>query len=150
MNEPTSGAPIFTPARIDQLLATYRDGLLKSTLPFWFPRCVDVDARRLYVLARPGWRAAGQRQGDLAARAGWLAAGDALRDVEPRPEWLYWARHGIDFLRRYGFDDDGRMFFLVDREGRPLRKRRYIFSETFMIAALAAYGRAAGDAAALS
>ena len=41
------------------------------------------------------------------------------------------------------------MFFLVTREGRPLRKRRYIFSETFTIAALAAYGRAAGDAAAV-
>jgi N-acylglucosamine 2-epimerase len=42
------------------------------------------------------------------------------------------------------------MFFLVDREGRPLRKRRYIFSETFLIAALAAYGRAAGDAEAVA
>ena len=41
------------------------------------------------------------------------------------------------------------MFFLVDRKGRPLRKRRYLFSEKFLIAALAAYGRAAGDTAAV-
>jgi N-acylglucosamine 2-epimerase len=82
----------------------------------------------------------------LQGRASWLLA-TLYSQVEPRPEWLAWSRHGIDFLRQYGFDSDGRMFFLVDREGRPLRKRRYIFSETFMIAALAAYGRAAGDPA---
>ena len=29
------------PARQQQLLAVYRDGLLGDTLPFWFPRCVD-------------------------------------------------------------------------------------------------------------
>ncbi len=33
------------------------------------------------------------------------------------------------------FDADGRMFFLVDRQGRPPRKRCHIFSEAFMIAA---------------
>lgn len=81
----------------------------------------------------------------LQGRAVWLLA-TLHADVEPRPEWLVWAKQGIDFLRKYGFDADGRMFFLVTRDGQPLRKRRYIFSETFMIAALAAYGRAAGDA----
>ncbi len=37
------------------------------------------------------------------------------------------------------------MFFQVTREGRPVRKRRYIFSETFATIALAAYSKAAGD-----
>ena len=37
------------------------------------------------------------------------------------------------------------MFFTVTRDGRPLRKRRYIFSETFMIAALARLWTSAGD-----
>ncbi len=37
------------------------------------------------------------------------------------------------------------MFFSVTREGRPLRKRRYLFSEAFAVIALAAFGRAAGD-----
>src|SRR5262249_51488828 len=40
---------------------------------------------------------------------------------------------------------DGRMFFSVTRDGRPLRKRRYLFSEAFAVIALAAFGRAAGD-----
>ena len=128
--------------RVDELLATYRDGLLKTTLPFWFPRSVDE--------THGGFMFARDRDGSLLdtdkavwtqGRASWLLA-TLYSEVEPRPEWLQWARHGIDFLRRHGFDADGRMFFLVTRDGQPLRKRRYIFSETFMIAALAAYGRA--------
>ena len=37
------------------------------------------------------------------------------------------------------------MFFTTTREGRPLRKRRYIFTETFGLVALAAYAKAADD-----
>ena len=37
------------------------------------------------------------------------------------------------------------MFFHVTRDGRPVRKRRYVFTETFAVAALAAYARATGD-----
>ncbi len=142
--------PHLTPERIEHLLATYRDGLLNSTLPFWFPRCVDeVHGGFMFARDRDGTLLDSDKAIWLQGRASWLLA-TLYADVEPRPEWLAWARHGIDFLRRHGFDSDGRMFFLVDREGRPLRKRRYIFSETFMIAALAAYGRAAGDADAVS
>lgn len=32
---------LMTPARVDTLLATYSDGLLNSTLPFWFPRSIE-------------------------------------------------------------------------------------------------------------
>ena len=53
---------------------------------------------------------------------------------------MAWAKNGIDFLRKHCFDEDGRMFFMVTREGRPLRKRRYVFSEAFAIAALAMIG----------
>ena len=141
-------ASLMTPERIDHLLATYRDGLLQSTMPFWFPRAVDEQhGGFMFSRDRDGSLLDTDKAIWLQGRASWLLA-TLYREVEPRPEWLQWSRHGIEFLRSHGFDADGRMFFLVDREGRPLRKRRYIFSETFAIAALAAYGRAAGDAAA--
>jgi N-acylglucosamine 2-epimerase len=65
--------------------------------------------------------------------------------VEQNPKWLELAKHGIDFIRKYGFDDDGRMYFSVTQDGKPLRKRRYIFSESFTVAAFAAYAKASGD-----
>lgn len=141
--------PLLSPEGRASLLATYRDGLLNDTLPFWLPRSID-DEQGGYLLFR-------DRDGSLLdtdkgvwqhGRCAWLLA--TLYDqVEKRPEWLDWSRHGIDFLRAHGFDSDGRMYFHLTREGAPLRKRRYIFSETFMIAALAAYGKAAGDAQAV-
>jgi N-acylglucosamine 2-epimerase len=65
--------------------------------------------------------------------------------VEPREEWLNLARHGVDFIHRYCFDSDGRMLFTLTREGKPLRKRRYVFSEIFTIMALSAFGQAVND-----
>ena len=39
------------------------------------------------------------------------------------------------------------MFFHMTRDGRPIRKRRYFFSETFAVIAMAAYARATGETA---
>jgi N-acylglucosamine 2-epimerase len=65
--------------------------------------------------------------------------------VEPREEWLELAKHGADFLTKHCFDTDGRMFFHVTREGKPLRKRRYVFSESFAAIAYAALYKATGE-----
>jgi N-acylglucosamine 2-epimerase len=130
---------------IDVLLSAYRDGLLDNTLPFWTRNCVDRE--------HGGFMTALNRDGSLLdtdkgiwqqGRFAWLLA-TLYNTVEQRSEWLELAKSGIDFIRRYGFDDDGRMFFMVTRDGRPLRKRRYVFSEAFAAIALAAYAKAAND-----
>ncbi|HCO66396.1 MAG TPA: N-acylglucosamine 2-epimerase, partial [Dysgonomonas sp.] len=48
-------------------------------------------------------------------------------------------------IEKYCFDKDGRMFFEVTAEGIPLRKRRYVFSETFAAIAMSEYAIASGD-----
>ena len=135
----------MTPERQAELRDVYRDGLLLDTLPFWLRNSVDRE--------HGGFLLCQDRDGTVIdtdkglwqqGRFTWLLA--TLYDtVEPRGEWLELARHGIDFIRRHGFDEDGRMFFQVTREGRPLRKRRYVFTECFAVAALAAYAKAAAD-----
>jgi len=50
-----------------------------------------------------------------------------------------------DFLLKHCFDTDGRMFFHVTREGKPVRKRRYVFSESFAAIAFAALHKATGE-----
>ena len=55
------------------------------------------------------------------------------------------AKHGINFLENHCFDTDRRMFFLMDKKGNPVRKRRYLFSESFAAIAFAAYSKATGD-----
>ncbi len=135
----------MTEQRIDDLIAVYRDGLLHDTLPFWINHCVDREQGGfMFALDRDGALIDTDKGMWQHGRFTWLLA-TLYSQVEPREEWLELATHGLDFIRRYGFDDDGRMFFHVTREGRPVRKRRYIFTETFGVAALAAYARATGD-----
>ncbi len=132
----------------DSLTQTYRDGLLNDTVPFWLKHAPDrehggymtfLDADGSVVSTdKPMW---------VIGRITWLLA-RLYNAVEPRDEWLDASRHGLDFLRQHGFDDDGRMFYAVTRDGRPLRKRRYLFTETFGAIALAEYAKAAGDDAA--
>ena len=133
--------------RRNELSALYRDGLLEDTLPFWLPRCVDEE--------HGGFMIARDQDGSLLdtdkgmwqqCRFTWLLA-TLYNNVEPREEWLAAARHGIEFISKHGFDADGRMWFHVTREGAPIRKRRYVFTETFGAIAYAACAKATGDAA---
>jgi N-acylglucosamine 2-epimerase len=127
------------------LLETYRDGLLNDVLPFWFPRAIDPEfGGYITSMDRDGSWLQTDKSVWFQGRGAWLLS-TLYNTVEKRPEWLEYAKSGIDFLKKYCFDSDGRMYFLVARDGRPLRKRRYLFSETFAIIAYAAYGAATQD-----
>ncbi|MEX0776867.1 MAG: AGE family epimerase/isomerase [Phycisphaeraceae bacterium] len=135
----------MTPARRAQLLAIYRDGLLHDTLPFWIPRCIDREhGGYMTALDQDGSLLQTDKPVWVQGRFAWMLA-TLYNTVERREEWLELSRLGIDFINKHCFDTDGRMFFQMTRDGRPLRKRRYIFSETFAIIALATYGKASGD-----
>lgn len=130
--------------KIQELLETYRDGLLNDTLPFWIERCVDNEYG--------GFMCALDRDGSLLdtdksvwqhGRFTWLLA-HLYNNVEKNPQWLKLAKHGIEFILKHCFDSDGRMFFTVTREGKALRKRRYLFSEAFGAIALAETAKATG------
>jgi N-acylglucosamine 2-epimerase len=137
------------PERIDELITIYRDGLLNDTVPFWTRHAPDrehggfmtfLDADGSVVSTdKPIW---------VAGRVTWLYA-TLYNNVERKPEWLELSKHGLEFLKKYAFDKDGRMFYSVTRDGRPLRKRRYLFSECFGVMAFAEYAKASGDPAAL-
>jgi len=130
---------------LHNLLSVYRDGLLDDTIPFWFPRSVDQEyGGFLTSFGRDGTLLQDDKSVWFQGRFSWMLA-TLYNTVEKKEEWLALAKHGVDFLNKYCFDTDGRMFFLLTRDGKPLRKRRYIFSEIFAVIALAAYGNAAND-----
>lgn len=128
-----------------KLIATYRDGLLQDTLPFWIDRCVDREMGGfLFARDRDGSLLDTDKSVWVHGRFSWLL-GTLYNTVENKDEWLELARHGVDFLLNKCFDTDGRMFFMVTRDGKPLRKRRYVFSETFACMAISACAKAAGS-----
>ena len=135
----------MTIPELEKLRDTYRDGLLNDTLPFWFPRSIDEEhGGYLLMRDRDGSLLDSDKSVWFLGRTAWLLA-TLYNTVEPRAEWLAWAKSGIDFMRKHAFDADGRMFFQLARDGAPLRKRRYFFSETFAVVALAAYAKASGE-----
>ena len=111
-------------ARLDHLIRVYRDGLLEDTLPFWLTHGADPDPGGIMTcLDRDGSVLDTDKGVWQQGRFAWML-GRAWHAVERRPEWLEAASHTLRFIEEHGFDDDGRMFFHVTREGRPIRKRR--------------------------
>jgi N-acylglucosamine 2-epimerase len=139
----------MTKRRMQQLSDAFRTALVEDTIPFWLKHATD---RQL-----GGYTTFLDRKGDLLCsdkplwlqgRIAWTAA-RLYNDLEKRDEWLAASRHAVQFIMKHGFDTDGRIFFLVTRDGQPLRKRRYLFAEIFAVMGFAEYGKAAGDAEAL-
>jgi len=132
--------------RIASLLPVYRDGLLRDCLPFWLEHCVDREhGGFMMAVDRDGSRLDTDKGMWQQARFSWLL-GELYNEVEPRDEWLALCKHGLDFMTRHGFDPaDGRMWFHVTRDGRPIRKRRYAFTESFAAIAYGEYAKATGD-----
>ena len=69
----------------------------------------------------------------------------AYNNVEKNPMWLEAAKSTLDFIENHCFAKNGRMYFSVTAEGKPLRMRRYVFSETFAAIAMSEYALATGD-----
>lgn len=131
--------------RIHELIKIYRDGLLNDTIPFWMKHTIDHEyGGFLNFLDQDGTVLNFDKPVWVLGRFTWLTA-MLYNQVEKRPEWLATSKHGIDFLEKYCFDTDGRMFFEVTRDGKPLRKRRYVFSETFGVMAFSEFAMAARD-----
>lgn len=135
----------YSDIELNKLKIFYEQQLLQDTVPFWFPRSVDEQCGG-YLLMRDqdGSLIDDDKAVWIQGRAAWLLA-TLYNSVEPRQEWLEGAKSGIDFLTDHCFDTDGQMFFHVTRDGSPIRKRRYYFSETFAVIAMAAYAKASGD-----
>lgn len=132
--------------QLGDLASFYRNQLLNNTLPFWFPKSYDTEyGGYLLMRDRDGSLIDDDKAVWIQGRTAWLLA-TLYNTIEPNDSWLEGARLGIDFLNRHCFDKDGQMYFHVTREGQPIRKRRYFFSETFATIAHAAFAKASGDA----
>lgn len=125
----------------------YKNDLIENILPFWLENGLDKINGGFYTCV--------DRQGKLmdSTKSVWFQGRAAFvfsmayNEIEPRKEWLDAARSAVEFIEKYCIDTDGRMYFEVTAEGKPLRKRRYLFSESFAAVAMAEFSKASGEAA---
>ncbi len=113
----------------------YKNQLINDTLPFWFPRSYDKEHGGLLLMRdADGILIDDDKAVWIQGRATWILS-TLYNAVEKKQGWLQGARLGYEFLSKHCFDRDGQMFFHVTRDGKPMRKRRYFFSETFYVIA---------------
>ena len=126
-------------------IESYRKELYESVLPFWIEHsldheyggyfnCLDADGT-VYDTTKHMW---------LQCRQVWMLS-RLYNELEKNPAWLEAARLGLDFIRRCGRTSQGRVYFSLTREGRPLFIQRKIFAECFYIIALDEFARASGE-----
>lgn len=123
----------------------YRRDLTDNILPFWLEHGLDRVNGGVYTcLDREGQLMDSTKSVWFQGRAAFVYS-YAYHEIEKNPEYLKMAKSCLDFIEKYCFDTDGRMYFEVTADGRPLRKRRYVFSECFAAIAMSEYSLATGD-----
>jgi N-acylglucosamine 2-epimerase len=131
---------------LPNLSTYYRDTLLNDVIPFWLAHGADPERGGIMTCLDRQGRVIDTDKGVWQqGRFAWMLA-HLYNTVDRRPEWLAHAEHTARFMIDHCFDADGRMFFHVTRDGLPIRKRRYAFSESFASIAFGELARATGKA----
>lgn len=125
----------------------YNEDLTENILPFWLKYGLDRVNGGVYTCVdRDGTLMDSTKSVWFQGRCAYVYS-FAYNNIERRPEYLEMAKSCLDFIEAHCFDTDGRMFFEVTADGRPLRRRRYVFSECFATIAMSEYSIATGDRA---
>lgn len=124
---------------------SYKKDLTENIMPFWMKYGLDRENGGVYTCV--------DRDGSLmdTTKSVWFQGrfaficSFAYNNVEKNQEWLDAAKSTLEFIEKHCFDEQGHMYFSLTAEGKPLRKRRYVFSETFAAIAMSEYALATGD-----
>lgn len=118
----------------------YHDALMNDVVAFW-------EKSDLIDKVHGGFNSSVDREGKcynpdksvwFQGRCLWTFS-KLINTYGEKPEWREACDRGAEFIRKHCIDKDGRMFFVVTEDGKPLRKRRYFFSESFLVVGFAEY-----------
>lgn len=120
---------------------------LRRSADFWLRHGMDAVNGGIYTcLDREGRIFSTDKSVWMQGRCGWIYA-YLCTLYGARPEWLAASKSCLDFMEAHCINRDAgdRMYFTVTADGRPLRQRRYCFSEGFYAMANAEYYSVTGD-----
>lgn len=122
-------------------------GELDRCANFWLEHGMDREHGGVYTcLDRKGEIYSTDKSVWMQGRCGWMFA-HLCHNYGVKQEWLDASKSCLDFMEKYcvnrGAGD--RMYFTVTEDGKPLRQRRYYYSEAFYASANAEYYGVTGD-----
>ena len=124
---------------------SYKKDLTENIMPFWMEHGWDRENGGVYTCVnRDGSLMDTTKSVWFQGRFAFICA-FAYNNVEKNQQWLDAAKSTLEFIEKHCLDEQGHMYFSVTAEGKPLRKRRYVFSETFASIAMSEYALATGD-----
>lgn len=124
----------------------FKTELLQYCVPFWLTHAQDKENGGIMnCVDRTGEVYSTDKSVWMQGRCAWTYS-YIYNHVDKKEEYLAFAKSCLAFAKDKCTDKtDGRMYFTVTADGKPLRKRRYRFSETFYIIANAEYYLATGE-----
>ena len=131
-------------------LQAHRDWIrseLDKSVDFWLKNGMDKVHGGVYTcLDRKGEIYSTDKSVWMQGRCGWIFA-YLCHVYGVKDEWLAASKSCIDFLEDYcrNPNAENRLYFTVTEDGKPLRQRRYYFSEAFYALANAEYYGVTGE-----
>lgn len=124
---------------------------LNRSIQFWLDNGMDEKNGGVYTcLDRTGKVYSTDKSVWMQGRCGWIFS-YLCRQYGAQPKWLEAAHSCLCFLEEHcvNREDGNRLYFTVTADGKPLRQRRYCFSEAFYCIANAEYYGVTGDTSCL-
>jgi N-acylglucosamine 2-epimerase len=123
----------------------YKNELLDNVLPFWLANSKDeTNGGYFTCLDQTGKIFDTDKFIWLQGREVWMFS-SLYNRVEQKETWLAMAKHGAEFLWKYGKDQHGDYYFSLTANGQPLIQPYNIFSDCFVCMAFAQYSIASGE-----
>ena len=122
---------------IREYLQKFNSELFTSVLPFWEKFGADpVNGGVRTCLDREGKVFSAEKSVWMQGRGGWMFA-NLCHNYGVKDEWLAASKSCLDFMEKYCINREcgDRMYFTVTEDGKPLRQRRYYYSEAFYASA---------------
>ena len=120
---------------------------LEACLNFWLKYGMDKEHGGVYTcLDREGKIFSTDKSVWMQGRCGWTFAW-MCHQYGVKQEWLDASKSCLDFMEKYCINRAAgdRMYFTVTEDGKPLRQRRYYYSEAFYAVANAEYYGLTGE-----
>ena len=120
---------------------------LKGSTEFWLRHGMDHEHGGIYTcLDREGTVFSTDKSVWMQGRCGWTYA-FLCHVYGKREKWMSASKSCLDFMEKYCINRAAgdRMYFTVTGDGKPLRQRRYCFSEGFYALANAEYYGLTGE-----
>lgn len=120
----------------------FENELFNSVLPFWQKYSIDrLNGGYFNCLDKEGNVFDTTKYMWLHGRQIWMFS-KLYNTVSREAAWLKIAEHGMEFMQKYAVMENGRVFFSLSENGKPVYLQRKIFTECFYTMALAEYGKA--------